>query len=229
MIQEDCIVFRFLLFFISFSVFANNSVVERNLVRTNTFESSNPISYGLEYDVYNGSSYINPSISYTTTDRIDIFLQSQNIPINDGGAQSLLGDTYFGASKFFKLSNHNAIIIGSQLGYSVVDFNKLHSFSYGDFKWRPIDWFIVHGGVYDVNSALSQTNHYVGGLAGLELNFPKMKYTLDYYGGHSNVSGAVFMMTDKHINNFRPYIGVGIPEKNSGNEFYGILGFTLSR
>jgi hypothetical protein len=76
---------------------------------------------------------------------------------------------------------------------------------------------------------MSGTTDVLGYLPGITLNLIDNILILqaDYYSGQSSLSGAVVNLQyqEKY---FSTYIGVGVPETNSGNEFYGILGVSLS-
>ncbi|MFI3186542.1 MAG: hypothetical protein QX198_11250 [Methylococcaceae bacterium] len=56
----------------------------------------------------------------------------------------------------------------------------------------------------------------------------KLSLQADYYSGQSSLSGAVVSLQYQAAKNFQAYAGVGVPETNTGNAFYGIVGLTLS-
>jgi hypothetical protein len=51
---------------------------------------------------------------------------------------------------------------------------------------------------------------------------------MDYISGHHSLSGASVNMLYNITPRCQIYMGVLVPEQDSGNEFAGILGFNLS-
>ena len=186
--------------------------------------------FSTEIDQYQQATYVNPSLTYSSADNLDITVSSQNIPVWGGGAQNFQDDTYLMASKTFRLDDSRDIIIGGQYGYQLYDkgVGKPHELFYIDTIHKINDNLSLHGGSYYVNSALSTTTNYTGAITGLIFKYDSYIVRADYFGGHSNVSGATVSVGYFVKDWFNPYIGVGVPETNSGNEFYGIVGFTLS-
>jgi hypothetical protein len=189
----------------------------------------NQLGLTTELDVYRATGYITPIFSITTPSKFNAFVSSQNLLAWGQSAQNYEGDTFIGASKFFTLNNYFALIAGMQAGYSLISGTKyFQTFDYLDLRIRPLKWLIFHGGPYYVNQALSTTYSYVGVQTGVEFNFPMYKLNFDYIGGHSNVSGATATLTNKWSQYFNSYLGVGVPETKSGNEFYGIIGINFN-
>ena len=56
----------------------------------------------------------------------------------------------------------------------------------------------------------------------------KLSLQMDYISGHHSLSGATVNMLLNLTSRFQLYMGVSVPEQNSGNEFAGIIGFNLS-
>jgi hypothetical protein len=105
--------------------------------------------------------------------------------------------------------------------------------------WQNLDYWLVlyqinsfisiRTGMYWANSVMTGTTDVLGYLPGITLNLVDDTLTLqaDYYSGQSSLSGAVVNLQYQTTRYLQTYIGVGVPENNSGNEFYGIFGFTL--
>lgn len=191
--------------------------------------------FNSEINQYQDATYLNPSITYSSKYNLDISISSQNIPVWKNGVQTFQDDTYFILSKIFRLDNDNDLVIGSQNGYSLyspdggkISPGKMHQFYYSTHVTKVNDWLKVSGGSYYVNSALSTTTNYFGGTAGFEAKWNDIIFKGDYVGGHTNISGAVLSIGYFLTNWFNPYVGISVPETKSGNEFYGIIGFTIS-
>ena len=50
----------------------------------------------------------------------------------------------------------------------------------------------------------------------------------DYFSGNNNVSGAIINVFYRILPKAQLYVGIGVPETGSGNEFYGTAGFSLA-
>jgi hypothetical protein len=192
------------------------------------------IHFTLESDIYRDTTYFSPLISYGW-DGWQIGLTSQNILVAGvGGSQNFENDTYLNLSKTFKINEWYKTTIGTQNGFVIpgpISKDEWHKFYFQDNDFELIDgWLTVHGGPYYVNSALSTTTNAVGYLTGAQVILipHTLRLNLDYYSGHSNVSGAVAQLEYRMFSHLNTFIGVGVPERDSGNEFYGLLGFTLS-
>ena len=148
------------------------------------------------------------------------------------GIQPFQADTFINVSKTFKINQSLGVIIGSQNGTYL-------SASSSPMQWQNLDYSLalyqvnsfmsIRGGMYWANHIMSGTTDVLGYLPGITLNLIDNTLTLqaDYYSGQSSLSGAVVNL-QYQAKYFSTYIGVGVPETNSGNEFYGILGFSLS-
>jgi hypothetical protein len=189
------------------------------------------VTLTLESDTYNATEYLSPSVTLSTKNGWDIGFSSQNVTVWGGGAQNYENDTYFNLSKTFKIANRLYTTFGTQTGYVVSPFlNQVHAFDYWDNTYKPFNWINFHFGTYYANKNLSTTTEQIGYLTGFEVIFIPhvLKFNSDYFSGHTNVSGNVSTVTwYTPIKHFSLFSGVGVPEKNSGNEFYGIVGFNL--
>jgi hypothetical protein len=188
------------------------------------------INLTMELDTYRATGYLNPAVSYTTSNEIEIGIVSYSLPIYGQPAQNFEADTYFNLSKKFRWTKQLSTIIGTQTGWSLMNNNGVHLFDYIDTRVKPLSWLLLHGGTYYVNKNLSVTTSYIGGIAGFGVKFiPDILHlTVDYYGGHSNVSGAIAQLNYFMDEKTTLSIGTGIPEKHSGNEFYGLIGVNYS-
>lgn len=183
-----------------------------------------------EANIYYGTLYLNTSLAYSDASGWDISLSSQNIPLSGGGAQNFQEDTYFNLSRTFHFAEGHATTFGTQTGYQFYQqpIGKIHLFDFIDHEYTVFPFMKLHAGGFWVNSALSTLTEYVGAMTGIKLMYADWMIQADYFGGHTNVSGGVFNLNYYWLNNLATYIGVGVPERNSGNEFYGIIGFSLS-
>lgn len=187
-----------------------------------------------EANQFESATYLNPSITFSSKYDFDISLISQNIPVWKNGVQQFQDDTYLAVSKTFDFYGTD-IIIGSQNGYPLYvedggkfSPGKMHQFYYFTSVKQVTDWLKIHGGSYYVNSSLSTTTNYFGGIGGFEIKYNDFIVRGDYISAHSSISGASITAGYFVEDWFNPYVGVGVPETNSGNEFYGIVGFSLS-
>lgn len=189
------------------------------------------VTLSIEADTYRGTEYLAPSINLSTKNGWDIGLSTQNIAVHGGGAQNYQNDTYLNIAKTFKITNKFYTTLGTQTGYVVDPFsNQVHLFDYVDNTFKPFSWFNIHVGGYYVNKNLATNFNQIGYLTGFEVIFIPhvLKFNSDYYSGRSNVSGNVSALTwYTPIKHFSLFSGVGVPEKDSGNEFYGIFGFNF--
>lgn len=197
-------------------------------------EDEGVVHFTLESDTYYGTEYFSPLVNYAI-DGWEFGLTSQNILITGlSGAQNHENDTYLNVAKTFKIMDHWHSTIGTQNGFVIpgpINSDQWHQFYFEDNDFELLkDWVSVHVGPYYVNQALSTTTSYFGYLTGTQITLipHKLKLNLDYYSGHSNVSGATAQLTLKTSKHLSTFIGVGVPEQDSGNEFYGIIGFTVS-
>lgn len=179
-----------------------------------------------ELNIYRDTVYLNNYLQYYT-DKWVIGLQSNNIKLNGIQAQNYENDTYVNSSYKFAFEKIN-VDIGGQIGTNFDGrVKKLHNFDYLDFGYSLNDEFSIHGGGYYVNDVLATIHQPFNYLTGVKYKKNKLIITMDYYSGHNNMSGAVVNTYYQMFENVRPYIGIQVPEKNSGNEFAGIIGFSI--
>lgn len=187
-------------------------------------------TYGLESNVYATGSYISPSIDFSASNGWDIQIASYNIPINAEN-QNSDADTYINIVKTFTLNPHFSALIGAQNGTNIAsNVRQWHNFDYGLISYRLIPSIELHSGLYWVNKALSGTTNVLNFTSGFSIDLLDNRLTFEgnYFGGNSGVSGATVTLLYQVLPKIRIYMGVGVPEKDSGNEFYGIMGVSIA-
>jgi hypothetical protein len=177
--------------------------------------------------------YNNVTIDYSAQNGWDIQLASYNIPLTGGGAQNYQTDTYLNVSKTFNITHDFQAIIGSQNGTTIphsLNPRQLHNADYSLVVYQPDAQLNLHVGPYWVNKALATTTDVLGYTGGFSIEvIPKLLiFQGDYFSGHNNLSGAVVNAWVRIHPQAQVYFGVGVPEHNSGNEFYGTLGFSVA-
>lgn len=188
-----------------------------------------------EANLYRNSLYENFDLDFSSRNGWDIQIASYNVPVyqDPNLSQSFQADTFINVSKTFRINQLLSVLIGSQNGAYL-------SASPPPMQWQNFDYSLalyqvnrfmsIRAGMYWANYSMSGTTDVLGYLPGITLNLVDNTLTLqaDYYSGQSSLSGAVINLQYQATRHFQTYIGVGVPEKDSGNEFYGILGFSLS-
>ncbi|WP_411727549.1 hypothetical protein [Methyloglobulus sp.] len=104
------------------------------------------------------------------------------------------------------------------------------NFTFLDNRYDLTPWLLLHGGSYLANAAITGTSWQVGFLAGAEKTFIQNKLSLQmgYISGHHSLSGSIVNMLFNITPRCQIYMGVLVPEQDSGNEFAGIIGFNFS-
>ena len=188
-------------------------------------------TFTLESNIYRGTVYLNPILDFSSKGGWDIQIASYNIPVYGGGAQNYEWDSYINMSKTFDISTQFKALIGTQNGTTALNqTHQLHNVEYGLLIYLPTPNSNIHAGPYWANKALTVTTDVVGYTAGFSFEPVKNTITVqgDYFSGSSNVSGAIVNVYFRFISQAQIYVGVGVPETNSGNEFYGTVGFSLA-
>jgi hypothetical protein len=201
-----------------------------------SLEDSDVISLTSEANLYRNSLYENFDIDFSSTNGWDVQVSSYNVPVyqDPNLDQSFEADTFINVSKTFTINQSLGLIIGSQNG------TYLSPPSSSLMQWQNLDYSLVlyqvnrfmsvRAGMYWANYNMSGTTDVLGYIPGITLNLIENKLTVqaDYYSGQSSLSGAVVNLQFQATRYFQTYVGIGVPETDSGNEFYGVLGFTLS-
>lgn len=188
-------------------------------------------TFYLESNTYQGTVYLNPVLDFSARGGWDIQIASYNIPVQGGGAQNFEWDSYINVSKTFDMSTQFKAVIGTQNGTTALNqTHQLHNADYGLMIYQPIPTANIHAGPYWANKALTVTTDYLGYTAGFSFEAIKNTITIqgDYFSGSNNMSGAIVNVWYRFMPKAQVYFGVGVPETNSGNEFYGTVGFSLA-
>lgn len=184
-----------------------------------------------ETDVYRDGTFENIVVGYSAINGWDFSLSLINTQIL-GGNKQFQGETFFNVAKTFDINYDFSIVIGSQNGLALVNLQPQlwYDYTYLDNRYDVTPWLLMHGGPYMANAALTGTSRQVGFMAGTEITFIQNKLSLqmDYISGHQSLSGATVNMLLNITPRCQMYMGVSVPEQNSGNEFAGIIGFNLS-
>ena len=167
--------------------------------------------------------YINATLDYSLTTGTDIQLATYNCPLAGGGAQNYECDSYVNLSQTFNITKHWSFLLGSQNGTVFASPSQWHNADYGLFVVQN-KLVNFHAGTYFVDKTLATTTNSVEFTAGFQLDFDNgFMVQSDYFSGHNNLSGAQWNVFYKQY-----YIGVVVPEHNSGNEFAGVVGFKFN-
>lgn len=187
--------------------------------------------FTLESNTYQSTVYLNPVLDFPTWNGWDLQVASYNIPVYGGGAQNYEWDSYLNLSKTFVISSQFKAIAGTQNGTTAFSTtHQLHNVDYALGIYEPLPAANIHAGPYWGNKALTVTSNVLGYTGGFSFEPLKNRVTIlgDYYSGQNNLSGAIVNVMYRIVQPVQVYIGVGVPAHNSGNEFYGAVGFSLS-
>ena len=197
----------------------------RKIDTTPNHDNSDVWTFTLESNTYAGTDYLNPTLDFSAANGWDLQLASYNIPVYGGGAQNYEWDTYINLSKTFDFGEQYKLVLGSQNGTTAFAPQRhWHNIDYGLLAYQPLPWLSVRAGPFWADKALTTTTDVLAYTAGFNLNFSADFYLQgDYFSGHNNVSGAVVNLCYQAV-----YAGVGVPETDSGNEFYGVVGFKIN-
>jgi hypothetical protein len=184
-----------------------------------------------ETAIYRAGTFENLSVGYSTSNGWDLSLSLVNIEII-GPNKLFQGDTFINIAKTFPIYPDFSIVVGSQNGVALFNSHPQLWFNYNylDGRYDVTPWLSMHLGSYLANSALTGTARQVGLTVGTEIGIipHKLALQMDYTSGHQAVSGAAVNMLWTVTSRCQMYMGVYVPEQNSGNEFAGIIGFNLS-
>ncbi|MFZ2169880.1 MAG: hypothetical protein WAW61_09630 [Methylococcaceae bacterium] len=184
-----------------------------------------------ETNVYRAGTFENLAIGYSARHGWDFSVTLLNTQIS-GSNNRFIADTFFNLAKEFDINEDFAIFVGSQNGLAFVNTQPQlwNNFTFMDNRYDVMPSLLVHGGPYLANAAITGTSRQVGFIAGTEITFIENKLSLqmDYLSGHHALSGATVNMLLNITAQVQVYLGVSVPEQNSGNEFAGIIGFNFS-
>lgn len=188
-------------------------------------------SFTLESNIYQSTVYLNPVLDYSSKDGWDIQIASYSIPVYGGGAQNYEWDSYINLSKTFDINESFKTLIGTQNGTTLFSaVRQWHNFNYGLLIYQPTPILNIHAGPYWADKNLTVTTDVLGYTVGFSYELIENSLSLqgDYFSGKSNVSGAIVNLFYHVLPNIQVYVGAGVPETNSGNEFYGTVGFSMA-
>ncbi len=140
-------------------------------------------------------------------------------------------DSYLNVSKSFNLLENFQLLLGSQNGTPLfANHRQWHNFNYGLIVLQPSPNINLHIGPYWANKALATTTDTAGYTLGVSLEFfnQQLGFQADYISGHASMSGATLNWLYHMHPQAKLIVGFGIPESNTGNEFFGTLGLNLS-
>lgn len=184
-----------------------------------------------ETNVYRAGIFENITVGYSARNGWDYSLSLLNTQII-GSNKQFQGDTFFNIAKTFDMNTDFSIVAGSQNGFAMVNAQPQlwYNFTFLDSRYDVTPWLLIHVGPYLANTALTGTSRQVGFMTGTEITFIQNKLSLqmNYINGHQSLSGATVNMLFNITPRCQIYMGISVPEQNSGNEFAGILGFNLS-
>jgi len=210
---------KWVIFLISSNIYANTAIIDHN-----NGGDDKKIFSG-EWNIYRNALYNNWSfMDYGPQWTYGV--QIANVKLLGDQMQNYENDTYINLARRVSF-NKISVEIGGQAGYNFGNTpKKLHATSYADITYSISDTLSTHFGGYYVNDELATIHQPFNFQAGIKYKINKFIITGDYYSGNNNLSGAVIDVYYQISKNLRPYIGIMVPETNSGNEFAGITGFT---
>jgi hypothetical protein len=205
-----------------------------NVARTISNASKDDLTFNYEADIYRVGTTSNFSANYTI-DGWSVGLAMYNIQFIGPTASdnnNFQVAPFLSISKTLFLTDTLSLQLGTQLGTVLVNLapRPFYIFEYGVLNKQLTDWLSIQSGVYHGNKDITYTVGTTGYIMGTQIDLmPKeLVFQGTYVSGNNNVSGATINLLYSKYKMFQPYIGVGVPEKNNGNEFYGILGFNLT-
>ena len=185
----------------------------------------------IETDTYRDGTFENMTVGYSANDGWDFSLSLLNTQVS-GSNNKFQGNTFINIAKTFDINNDFSITVGTQNGVALVNAQPQvwFNFTFLDNRYDLKPWLLFHGGPYLANAAITGTSRQVGFLTGTEITLIQNKLSLqmDYISGHHSLSGAAVNMLINITPRCQIYMGVLVPEQNSGNEFAGIIGFNFS-
>lgn len=218
-------------------IFSSNLLANPDLLPTNIetynsnsgYENPHKLIVGNEFNVYRNTLYENAFLQYYSTNYV-IGLQSLNIRMDGVQMQNYEMDSYINGSYKFDLTDNLSTEIGSKIGTNFSNTSasqQLHTSSFIDLGYQINEQLSIHAGSYYVNNSLATKHQPFNAQAGLKYKYNNIIVLADYYSGSNNLSGAVINIAYQLLPRFRPYVGIQVPETNSGNEFAGNIGFTF--
>jgi hypothetical protein len=183
--------------------------------------------FSTDMSLYRNTQYLNPSLQYYTSN-YSVGIQAVNIRLGGDQMQNFESDTYLNAAKKFNINSIYSVEIGGMAGTNLNNRSQqLHASAYFDNNFVVTENLAIGIGSYYVNDVLATIHQPFNAHAGIKYKMNDFTLVGDYFSGNNNLSGAVVNLFYKLTPSLRPYIGVQVPEKNSGNEFAGTVGFSV--
>lgn len=216
--------FKWLLLFVSLNVFADKPLHLKSI----DSDDKTKLIFGNELNFYSNTVYENTSLQYYGHSW-NVGIQSLNIRLSGSQAQNYESDTYFNLGKSFEIFDKTSLEFSGMVGTNFDgQLSQLHATGSTTVNYQVFTNMSVYGGMYYVNDSLATIHQPLNFMSGFKLKLlEKIVIVGDYYGGYNNLSGSMVNVYYKLTPNFRPYVGIQVPEKNSGNEFCGTVGFSL--
>lgn len=188
-------------------------------------------SMELTSSLYRSQVLFNIVTDFSADSGWDVQLASYNIPTQLDANDNSAWDSYVNVSKSISLPANFQLVMGSQNDTPLfADHRQWHNFNYSLVVFQPNSSINLHIGPYWANKALATTTDTVGYTLGFSLEFINHNLCVqgDYISGHASMSGATLNWLYRVHTQAKLILGLGIPETNTGNEFFGTLGFSLS-
>ena len=188
-------------------------------------------TYNTETNVYKSANYQNVSAGYASTNGWSGSLSVLNTQFT-GANNHFMGNTFANIAKEFDLNETFALTVGSMNGVALVNNSRQQWFNYNylDAQYQITPAFMLHGGTYFANKPLTGTSSQVGYLLGSEITFIKDRLALqiDYTSGQQSLSGTAVHLLLDITPVYQVYMGVFVPDPQSGYEYTGIVGFNVT-
>lgn len=185
----------------------------------------------VETDIYQLGTYENFTFGYSAKNDWDFSVSLLNVQIA-GSNLSFQGEPFVNTAKTFVFTSQLEITLGSLNGFTsgTVGPTQWLAFNFIDFQYVPVAGIEIHGGPYLANKAITGTSRQAGFQTGIEIDLlgDRLALNMNYISGHQSLSGANVNLTFNMTPLFQVYLGVLVPEANSGNEFAGVVGFNYS-
>lgn len=205
-----------------------------NVARTINNQNKQDLTFNAEADIYRIGSTANFSVNYANSGwSIGLsFYNIQFIGPTASDNNNFQIAPFLNISKTFTIDKLTSFQVGTQIGTVLVNVKPrpLYDFNYFLVNRKLFDWLSIQAGMYHANKYITYSVGTLGYIVGTEIVFiPKtLTFQATYVSANNNVSGATVNLLYNVTDNVQTYIGVGVPEKNNGNEFYGIVGLNLS-
>lgn len=184
-----------------------------------------------ETNIYRSGTFENVTFGYSAKNDWDVNLSLLNVQIA-GSNLSFQGEPFLNTTKTYQLNSGLELALGTLNGFTPGTAGPVQwlYFHFIDFQYTPFEGIELHGGPYLANKAITGTSRQIGLQTGIEIDLlaDRLALNMDYISGEHALAGANVNLTVNLTPLFQVYLGVLVPEANSGNEFAGIVGFNFS-